>query len=982
MATTHGEQRRELLPQTEQASASTAVPQIPAPAFTAPTPGRALRTAQPADTSDPLGGTQADRSVVDTLARRRGSGRKLPSSVSDELGGAYGADLSQVRVHADSEADAISRSVQATAFTHGNDLYFRSGAYSPDSSSGKRLLAHELAHVAQQQTGRDTGGSGVTIGRADDPVEREADRMADGALAGLQRQAVRRSTAAAPSAALNRTIRRWGWGKKSTAAKEKVDDGGEVLGSLNEMLGAIEMVNQTSHNWSDTTSVSDGKHMSKGDLFGAGSHSAFDGNESGNYGMSSVGTGLDVVNLASTGTDLYDAAGDVHNTKSGELDHNQASQELEGKVWGMAGTALSASNNMANIAKTAGSHMPTDLLPGLDFASSITNASRDTKAAIEHSVAAHRLGGHQTQAKHELDHFLPENLRLQRLNAFLGEFEKSPSLKAAATDLKTKTTSASDKQQEYERAKRAYAQADAQAKALPQARQDVSDADERIREQSDAVTTQTGTHGTAKQRLQTAQEKDAEALAEFGQSPGSQHHEGAMAQLEHLAAKEKYEQGGTAKELKESTDAEAAAQQALERSKERLANRTTERDKAQTRVDDGTTAKGNLGTLRAAMRLARKERDDAKAELRASEATYKLARAAAYKDAGKDTKKEDLKRFAEVFSAYAATIPALVPTDASPLGLDDAAKKLFLKHLADQNIKEFGKGTNIRDAHEKTTAGDRSKDGLMGLLGLGKRSGGTRTKNADGTMSYGATPEEEAYGQMRELGKVGKFGQRRKAEMATLSSVGAVGNTLDAAGTFTGAGDGGATKATGKVIKGLKAGYEGVKKLVKRGRRVGKLAEARDAVEYGPRAEKRGLGWKTKMFFFGGNIEDHMDKTTESVNELQTGGVHASTAKFKEARGARLSDEKAHDVLRKLKLQADRRADDLIRGLKATNPTVRNRAKEIVHAIAESNLAGALAGIKESELDKFAQTPPPADLDKLEATVRKVFKKQLEGVGG
>jgi hypothetical protein len=59
-------------------------------------------------------------------------------------------DLSAVRVHTGPDADALARSVNARAFTHGPDVVFASGQYQPDSREGGRLLAHELVHVAQQ----------------------------------------------------------------------------------------------------------------------------------------------------------------------------------------------------------------------------------------------------------------------------------------------------------------------------------------------------------------------------------------------------------------------------------------------------------------------------------------------------------------------------------------------------------------------------------------------------------------------------------------------------------------------------------------------------------------------------------------------------------------------------------------------------------------------------------------------------------------
>src|SRR6185436_21192957 len=70
------------------------------------------------------------------------------------------------------------------AFTAGQDIFFRAGLYAPTSDAGRRLLAHELAHTAQQAQGRAQGEpwpGGLSVGRADDPMEHEADRFAEGA---------------------------------------------------------------------------------------------------------------------------------------------------------------------------------------------------------------------------------------------------------------------------------------------------------------------------------------------------------------------------------------------------------------------------------------------------------------------------------------------------------------------------------------------------------------------------------------------------------------------------------------------------------------------------------------------------------------------------------------------------------------------------------------------------------------------------------
>ncbi|MFO1207191.1 MAG: DUF4157 domain-containing protein [Burkholderiales bacterium] len=62
----------------------------------------------------------------------------------------FGADFSHVRVHTGTHAAQTARSINAKAFTVGRDIAFGTRQFSPDSSSGQRLLAHELAHVVQQ----------------------------------------------------------------------------------------------------------------------------------------------------------------------------------------------------------------------------------------------------------------------------------------------------------------------------------------------------------------------------------------------------------------------------------------------------------------------------------------------------------------------------------------------------------------------------------------------------------------------------------------------------------------------------------------------------------------------------------------------------------------------------------------------------------------------------------------------------------------
>lgn len=84
----------------------------------------------------------------------RSSGRPLDPATRAFMEPRFGHDFSQVRIHTDPKAATSSQSIQALAYTAGRDIIFAPNQYSPQTERGKRLLAHELAHVVQQGEGR------------------------------------------------------------------------------------------------------------------------------------------------------------------------------------------------------------------------------------------------------------------------------------------------------------------------------------------------------------------------------------------------------------------------------------------------------------------------------------------------------------------------------------------------------------------------------------------------------------------------------------------------------------------------------------------------------------------------------------------------------------------------------------------------------------------------------------------------------------
>jgi hypothetical protein len=146
---------REAVPVRRRASAA---PEFPASAASAP--------------------LDAVRSVVGS-----GGGRPLDPGTRAFFEAGFGRDLGGVRVHTGPAADASARGVNALAYTVGRDVVFRAGGYAPESGEGRRLLAHELAHVVQG-AGTPAGPAPFRVGGADEPAERHADAAADAVLAG------------------------------------------------------------------------------------------------------------------------------------------------------------------------------------------------------------------------------------------------------------------------------------------------------------------------------------------------------------------------------------------------------------------------------------------------------------------------------------------------------------------------------------------------------------------------------------------------------------------------------------------------------------------------------------------------------------------------------------------------------------------------------------------------------------------------------
>jgi hypothetical protein len=111
------------------------------------------RAITPVTPSNASGETSVSDAMASQIASTRGRGSPLPESSRTFMEDRFGTDFSHVRVHTGDYAAVLSGNLGAKAFTVGTDIYLNSrSSFSPESSEGRRLLAHELTHTVQQRT--------------------------------------------------------------------------------------------------------------------------------------------------------------------------------------------------------------------------------------------------------------------------------------------------------------------------------------------------------------------------------------------------------------------------------------------------------------------------------------------------------------------------------------------------------------------------------------------------------------------------------------------------------------------------------------------------------------------------------------------------------------------------------------------------------------------------------------------------------------
>ncbi|WP_051614132.1 eCIS core domain-containing protein [Paenibacillus sp. UNC217MF] len=122
--------------------------------------------------------TRAEKpSVIPPIVHEvlKSPGQPLEASTRAFMEPRFGHDFSCVRVHTDARAAESAREVNALAYTVGQDIVFGEGQHKPETTAGKKLMAHELAHVVQNN--KYTSLTQFNVNRPDDPTEREAEAI-------------------------------------------------------------------------------------------------------------------------------------------------------------------------------------------------------------------------------------------------------------------------------------------------------------------------------------------------------------------------------------------------------------------------------------------------------------------------------------------------------------------------------------------------------------------------------------------------------------------------------------------------------------------------------------------------------------------------------------------------------------------------------------------------------------------------------------
>ncbi|SAL81977.1 hypothetical protein AWB74_06117 [Caballeronia arvi] len=116
------------------------------------------REARPASPAARLGALDSASPPAMVREARQAPGRALDAPTRRAMELRFGHDFGKIRIHIDADAAQAAQSMGAQAYTVGHDIFFAPNAFDPQSRNGLDLLAHELAHVVQQEGAGSRGG--------------------------------------------------------------------------------------------------------------------------------------------------------------------------------------------------------------------------------------------------------------------------------------------------------------------------------------------------------------------------------------------------------------------------------------------------------------------------------------------------------------------------------------------------------------------------------------------------------------------------------------------------------------------------------------------------------------------------------------------------------------------------------------------------------------------------------------------------------
>lgn len=115
------------------------------------------------------GSAGAEPALSARIDARRGAGAPLPGAARAHFEPRFGYDFGGVRIHTDGESAQLNRALGAAAFTIGRDIFFGAGRFQPQTSAGRRLLAHELTHTVQQGSASSLASGALQLQRLASP---------------------------------------------------------------------------------------------------------------------------------------------------------------------------------------------------------------------------------------------------------------------------------------------------------------------------------------------------------------------------------------------------------------------------------------------------------------------------------------------------------------------------------------------------------------------------------------------------------------------------------------------------------------------------------------------------------------------------------------------------------------------------------------------------------------------------------------------